>query len=108
MRRTIPPTSSLACFESTVRLGSVTHAAKELNLTQSAVSKRLSSLETLLNRRLFTRHRRHLTPTPAALEYAGEIGDIINRLEVSTARLISHGRRGGVLTVAVLPTFGSR
>ena len=108
MRRTMPPTSSLACFESTVRLGSVTLAAEELNMTQSAVSKRLASLEDLLNRRLFTRKQRHLIPTPAAREYANEISDIINRLEVSTARLMSSGRRGGVLTVAILPTFGSR
>lgn len=108
MRRTMPPTSSLACFESTVRLGSVTLAAEELNMTQSAVSKRLASLEDLLNRRLFTRQQRHLVPTPAAQEYASEISDIINRLEVSTARLMSSGRCGGVLTVAILPTFGSR
>ena len=108
MRRTMPPTSSLACFESTVRLGSVTLAAEELNMTQSAVSKRLASLEDLLNRRLFTRQQRQLVPTPAAQEYANEIGDIINRLEVSTARLMSSGRRGGILTVAILPTFGSR
>ena len=108
MRRTLPPTSSLACFESTVRLGSVTLAAEELNLTQSAVSKRLSSFEDLLGRKLFTREQRQLVPTPAAREYAKEVSEIINRLEISTARVISHGRRGGVLTVAILPTFGAR
>jgi LysR family transcriptional regulator, glycine cleavage system transcriptional activator len=108
MRRTLPPTSSLACFESTVRLGSVTLAAEELNLTQSAVSKRLSGLEDLLGRKLFTREQRQLTPTPAAREYAKEVSEIINRLEISTARLISQGRHGGVLTVAILPTFGTR
>ncbi|WP_120633508.1 LysR family transcriptional regulator [Ruegeria sp. EL01] len=108
MRRTLPPTSSLACFESTVRLGSVTLAAEELNLTQSAVSKRLSSLEELLGRKLFTRGQRTLTTTPAAREYAKEVSEVINRLEISTARLISQGRHGGVLTIAILPTFGTR
>jgi DNA-binding transcriptional LysR family regulator len=108
MRRTLPPTSSLACFESTVRLGSVTLAAEELGLTQSAVSKRLSGLEELLGRKLFTREQRQLIPAPAAREYAKEVSEIINRLEISTARLISHGRQGGVLTVAILPTFGAR
>ncbi len=108
MRRTVPPTSSLACFEATVRHGSVTQAAEELNLTQSAVSKRLSALEDYLGLTLFVRKNRRLSPTPAAREYAKEISDIINRIEISTTKLISYGRQGGVLTVAVLPTFGSR
>jgi len=108
MRRTVPPTSSLACFEATVRHGSVTLAAEELNLTQSAVSKRITALEDYLGRTLFVRKNRRLSPTPAAREYAKEVSDIINRIEISTTKLISYGRPGGVLTVAVLPTFGSR
>ncbi len=108
MRRTVPPTSSLACFEATVRHGSVTQAAEELNLTQSAVSKRITALEAYLGRTLFLRKNRRLIATPAAREYAREISDIINRIEISTTKLISYGRQGGVLTVAVLPTFGSR
>lgn len=108
MRRTVPPTSSLACFEATVRHGSVTQAAEELNLTQSAVSKRITALEHYLGRTLFVRRNRRLSATPAAKEYAKEISDIINRIEISTTKLISYGRQGGVLTVAVLPTFGSR
>ncbi len=104
----MPPTSSLACFEATVRHGSVTQAAEELNLTQSAVSKRITALEEYLGRMLFVRKNRRLLPTPAAREYAKELSDIINRIEISTTKLISYGRQGGVLTVAVLPTFGSR
>lgn len=33
---------------------------------------------------------------------------LLSRVEVATTRLLSHGRKGGVLTIACLPTFGSR
>ena len=42
MRRTLPSTRDLCCFEAVVRNGSVTRAANELNMTQSAVSRRIS------------------------------------------------------------------
>jgi LysR family transcriptional regulator, glycine cleavage system transcriptional activator len=43
-RREIP-FASLVAFEATARLGSVSRAASELNLTQSAVSQRVLKLE---------------------------------------------------------------
>ncbi len=108
MRRTLPPTNALVCFEVTVRLGSVTRAAEELNLTQSAVSKRIVALEEYVGQTMFLRKNRTLVPTQAAQEYAAEIADIIHRMDIATTRLLSHGREGGLLTVASLPTFGSR
>lgn len=108
MRRTLPPTRDLACFEAVARHRSVTRAAAELNLTQSAVSRRLAALEELLGQNLFLRDKQRLTPTVAAEEYAEELRSLLNRVEVATTRLLSHGRKGGVLTVACLPTFGSR
>lgn len=108
MRRTLPPTRDLACFEAVARHGSVTRAGAELNLTQSAISRRLASLEGLLGQPLFVREKQRLTPTVAAEEYAEELRGLLNRIEVATTRFLSHGRKGGVLTVACLPTFGSR
>lgn len=108
MRRTLPPTHDLACFEAVVRHGGVTRAAEELNLTQSAVSRRIGSLESLLGEKLFVREKQRLTPTPAAEEYAQELSGLLNRIEVATTHFLAHGRKGGVLTVACLPTFGSR
>jgi len=108
VRRTLPSTRDLACFEAVVRNKSVTRAAQELNLTQSAVSRRISCLEDLLGEPLFTREKQRLTPTLAAEDYAQELHGLLNGVEVATTRFLTHGRKGGGLTLACLPTFGSR
>lgn len=108
MRRTLPPIRDLLCFEAVVRNRSVTRAAEELNLTQSAVSRRVASLEGILGERLFVRDKQRLIPTAAAEDYAAELRKLLNGIEVATTKALTHGRRGGALTVACLPTFGSR
>lgn len=108
MRRTLPSTRDLTCFEAVVRNGSVTRAAAELNMTQSAVSRRLGYLEDLLGQRLFLRERQRIMPTPAARDYAETLRGLLNGIEVATMRMLTEGRQGGVLTLGCIPTFGSR
>lgn len=108
MRRTLPPTRDLICFEAVVRNKSVTKAADELNMTQSAVSRRISNLEGVLGERLFHRDKQRMLATAAAESYAHELRNLLNGIEVATTRVLSHGRKGGALTLACLPTFGSR
>jgi len=108
MRRTLPSTRDLICFEAVVRNGSVTRAAAELNMTQSAVSRRLGYLEDLLGQRLFLRERQRIVPTAAAQDYAETLRGLLNEIEVATTRMLTGGRQGGVLTLGCLPTFGSR
>jgi len=45
MRRKIPSTQALQCFEAAARHESYTRAAQELALTQSAVSRQITALE---------------------------------------------------------------
>ena len=45
MRRKIPSTQALMCFEAAARHESYTRAAQELALTQSAVSRQITALE---------------------------------------------------------------
>lgn len=108
MRRTLPSTRDLCCFESVVRNGTVTRAAQELNMTQSAVSRRIAFLEEVLGQKLFIREKQKVIPTAAAQEYAESLHQLINGIEVATTRILTHGRRGGTLVLACLPTFGSR
>ncbi|MCC6303578.1 MAG: LysR family transcriptional regulator [Rhodobacteraceae bacterium] len=108
LRRTLPSTRDLSCFEAVVRNGSVTLAASELNMTQSAVSRRLAYLEDLLGQRLFLRERQRIMPTPAARTYAESLRGLLDEIEVATARMLAEGRQGGVLTLGCVPTFGSR
>lgn len=50
-----PPIASLRSFEAVARLGSVTLAAKELNVTHSAISQQIKILEELVGVKLFIR-----------------------------------------------------
>ena len=66
----------LLAFVTLARCGSFTQTARELFLTQSAVSHAIKSLELELERRLFDRLGRRARLTPAGLrllEYADRI-----------------------------------
>ncbi len=56
-RRFLPSLSLLSAFEAAARTGSVTAAAKELQLTQSAVSRQIRLLDEQLGADLFLRER---------------------------------------------------
>lgn len=108
MRRHTPPTAALQAFEACTRHLSVSRAAEELHLTQSAVSRQLASLEAALGVRLFLRVRQRLVPTAPGAAYAAQVRAALQRIESATLELLSHQGAGGTLTLAVQPTFGTR
>jgi DNA-binding transcriptional LysR family regulator len=63
----------LAAFAAVVRAGSFTAAARELHLTQPALSRRIANLETHLATALIVRGPRHLTLTDAGQRLLGFI-----------------------------------
>ena len=64
LRRQLPSPNSLFTFEAVSRLGSFSAAALELNVTQPAISRSISSLESHLGYPLFNRHGRWIELTP--------------------------------------------
>jgi LysR family glycine cleavage system transcriptional activator len=108
MRRHTPPTAALQAFEACARHLSVSRAAEELHLTQSAVSRQLAGLEALLGVRLFLRVRQRLVLTAAAASYAPQLRAALARIEAATLEVMAHQGAGGTLTLAVQPTFGTR
>jgi LysR family glycine cleavage system transcriptional activator len=108
MRRHTPPTALLQAFEACARHLSVSRAAEELSLTQSAVSRQLAALEALLGLRLFQRVRQRLVLTEAAAAYATEVRAALARVESATQEVLAHRGEGGTLNLAVSPTFGTR
>lgn len=66
MTSSTPDWGRLRVFFHVFRAGSVTAAAAELHVTQSAVSQSLAKLEQELGAQLFVRRHRRLVPTPAA------------------------------------------
>lgn len=105
-RRFLPPLPWLSAFESVARLGSVTEAAFELDLTQGAVSRQIQKLEELLEIPLFQREKRKLVVTPAGRAYAAEVQSAITGIANATLALKSNPE-GGLLELAILPAFGT-
>lgn len=108
MKRRIPSLIALECFEQVMKTGQVTRAAEKLNLTQSAVSRQIGNLEGFVRQSLFERQKKRLVPTDAGRQYAAAIGPMLASLENETLKLITWGAEDRVLTLGLLPTFGSR
>ncbi|MCP5074555.1 MAG: LysR family transcriptional regulator [Rhodobacteraceae bacterium] len=106
-RRLIPSTSALTAFEAVARLGSFTDAARELDLTQSAVSRQVLVLEDQLQCRLFDRDSRNVALTVAGRDYAQEVRQALSIIRRASVEAVSNTQKR-VLRLAILPTFGTR
>ena len=107
-KRLMPSMMALQCFEAVARHMSVTRAAEELHMTQSAISKQIAQLEALLRNPLFLRVRRRLQLTPAGALYQSEVRAILNQVDMSSRYILTYGSETQVLTIGTQPTFGSR
>ena len=107
VRRNLPSSQGLAALEALARLGSVTAAAQELSLTQSAVSRQLQALEVQLGVELFIRRAKRVSLTSAGARYAEEVRRALDVLGNAALRLQTNPE-GGTLNLAILPTFGMR
>ena len=108
MRRILPSLTALQFFDAAVRHMSFTRAAREMNVTQSAVSRQIRLLEDHVGRPLFHRVKQRLILTEPGEAYSLAVRDLLDQAEAATLQVMAYGGRGGVLTVASLPTFGSR
>ncbi|MDP1669112.1 LysR family transcriptional regulator [Phaeovulum sp.] len=106
-RRFLPSTALLSAFEAVCRTGSTAAAARELSLTQGAVSRLVQQLEGRLEVQLFRRERRRLIPTTAATAYARDIRKALDLIARASLGLRANPG-GGTLSLAILPTFGTR
>lgn len=107
-RRILPSLTALQFFDAAARHLSFTRAARELGVTQSAVSRQIRQLEEYVGRPLFRRHKQRLVLTEPGEAYSVAVRDLLDQAEAATLQLMAYGGKGGVLTVALLPTFGSR
>ncbi len=106
MRLQLPSMISLCCFEATARHLSVTLAAEELSLTQSAVSRQVKNLEEMLGCELFHRVRQRLQLTDTGRNYAQEVSLLLNQLKAATS--LARCGSGGKLHIGVEPSFNTR
>lgn len=107
-RRFLPPLSALTAFEAAARHESFTAAAHELNISQAAVSRRVQLLEEILGLTLFERIRQRVVLTPAGAAYARELQEALGHIGTATVNTMAARSGHAILTIATLPTFGTR
>lgn len=88
-KRPLPPISTLIPFEAAARLGSMSAAARELGISQPAISRHLQLLEGDLGQALFQRNRRGLTLTAAGRNYQQAIAASLAQISQATLQLRS-------------------
>lgn len=106
-RYLIPSTSMLVAFEAAARTGSFTSAAKELHLSQGAISRQIAALEARLGIQLFVRSGKIVTLSDAGKIYLQDIAPSLQNIRNASLNIISNPL-GGFLNLAILPTFGMR
>lgn len=108
MRRKIPSIDALIAFETAARHLSFTRTAEELSLTQSAVGRQVAGLEEYLGTPLFNRFKRRISLTEAGEIYAKRVRENLERMERDTLAAMAHRSAGGIIELAVTPTFATR
>ena len=106
LRNTLPPTNSLVVFEAAARHRNFTRAAKELSVTQSAVSRQIQLLEEHLGTSLFQRRSRGLELTPEGERLHRAVAMGLEHIANVAADIRRH-RTPGELTIATSVTFAS-
>lgn len=107
MNRVLPPFPALRAFESAARNSSFKAAAEELNVTQSAISHQIKSLEEFLGIALFRRGSRGVSLTGEGTTYLAQVGGLLDSLSSATERLRDQSI-AGQLFVRSTPAFASR
>lgn len=83
-------------------------AARELNLTPSAVSRRIARAEEALDRALFLRVDKRLELTAAGRQLLTRVGPALQAIETACMELALPGDGARVLSLACVPTFTTR
>ena len=99
--RVLPSLNSIRTFEAVARYNSFTRAAEELNVTQSAASRLVKSLEDYLQVALFIRRSRRIELTDEGRFYEHLVRDALDRIEAGTVELISTHEGSGTLSIGM-------
>nr|WP_306266450.1 LysR substrate-binding domain-containing protein [Pararhizobium sp. IMCC3301] len=96
-------------FRAVVSTGTVTEAAVMLGVSQPAVSRLISDLESEVGFQLFQRAGRVLVPTEESRLLVGEVRQAISGMEHIKQAAVAIGRFGHArLTLVITPTFSTQ
>jgi DNA-binding transcriptional LysR family regulator len=97
--------AALTAFEAAARHESFTLAARELSLTESAVSRQIKVLEKSLDVSLFDRVKHRVALTRAGRLYSEQVRASLHALERDTLSIAAYRGGQGSLELAVQPTL---
>jgi LysR family glycine cleavage system transcriptional activator len=105
----LPSIHALRVFEVAARRMSFTEAARELCVTQTAVSHQIRALEDELGVALFRRGTRQVSLTAEGRAWAAELAPIFAQLQAANRKLRA-GARGhrDEVALSIIPSFASR
>jgi len=96
----LPPHGSLRPFEAAARLGSISAAARELGVTQPAISRHLAQLEADLRQQLFDRTSRGLRLTQAGRQFQAAVAPALAGIAEAAALLRAPDRDRTIRLIA--------
>ena len=105
MARRLPPLNPLKVFEVAARYCSFVRAAEELNITQSAVSRQVRTLEEYLQVPLFRRGHRALELTESARRYLPALTQAFDTIDHATGRIFDVKDKNRLFLKASLRTL---
>jgi LysR family glycine cleavage system transcriptional activator len=100
----LPPLNPLRAFEATARRGSVSAAARELNVTHGAVSHQIRALELSFNVSLFVRGGKRLILTPQGALLLPAVTHAFEEIAAATAAM-TRPTTSGQLRFACVPAL---
>ncbi|MCX7305184.1 MAG: LysR substrate-binding domain-containing protein [Hyphomicrobiales bacterium] len=94
---------ALQAFEAVARLNSISRAAEELGVTQSAVSHQIRRLTVSVGERLLVRAGRGISLTPKGEKLAHKLRSAFLQIDNSVAEVIGHNRE--IVRLALCSSF---
>ncbi|NRA88618.1 MAG: LysR family transcriptional regulator [Rhizobiales bacterium] len=104
----LPTIPELQAFAACADLGTTTKAAEYLNLTQSAISRSINSLEERLGVNLFHRVKQRLQLSDAGKTFQRDAHRLLDDLNKTAMSIMAFGGHSELLKIACLPTFANR
>ncbi|WP_375687346.1 LysR family transcriptional regulator [Pseudooceanicola sp. LIPI14-2-Ac024] len=102
----IPTIRELEAFCELARSGTTHLAARRVNLSQTAVSRSVRSLEDRLGVALFVRARQRMDLSDAGRAFLPKAQGLLAELNAAAVGVMAFGGQSTVLRMAVLPSFG--
>lgn len=100
-----PPIKALQAFEATVRLGSMTAAARELGRTQPSISQQIRLLEEILGGSLLERGTNTLRPTEEGTKFYQDISPLLTAMSAAVQR-VQGGLSRSTPVITIAANFG--